>query len=187
MHGLSLVAASRGLLSSKGFALDFSSQWLLLLWGSSFSTQSITLWGVSPHVSKGARLLPWTELGPGRLRGGLDTDGLLCTEWLPSVLHGRLRLNRIRHSLLLKTVPMATHMGRWMQLSTCPLSARPEAPGGGEAGRQVRLCMPSTYPSAPHPNHCWCKQKMQKPPRSLHVSHHGRSQPCEHPARRTRL
>ena len=33
VHGLSLVAASRGLLSSKGFALDFSSQWLLLLWG----------------------------------------------------------------------------------------------------------------------------------------------------------
>ena len=106
-------------------------------WSSSFSTQSITLWGVSPHVSKGARLLPWTELGPGRLRGGLDTDGLLCTEWLPSVLHGRLRLNRIRHSLLLKTVPMATHMGRWMQLSTCPLSARPEAPGGGEAGMRL--------------------------------------------------
>ena len=33
VHGLSRVAASRGLLSSNGFALDFSLRWLLLLRG----------------------------------------------------------------------------------------------------------------------------------------------------------
>lgn len=31
--------------------------------------RALTRQGASPHVFKGAQLLPWTELGPGKLRG----------------------------------------------------------------------------------------------------------------------